>query len=59
VFIDLIEYPQAGVTFAIGHANSNGAARAGVPSERFAELVSAHVRNRRLGSTDVRAHCFA
>lgn len=59
VFIDLIEYPEAGVTFDIGLANSNEAARAGFSSERFAELVSAQVRNRPLGSNDLGAHCFA
>lgn len=45
VFIDLIEYSGAGVTFDIGHANSSEVARAGFSSERFAELVSAYVRN--------------
>ena len=44
-FIDLIEYSGAGVTFDIGHANSSEFAQAGFSSERFAELVSAHVRN--------------
>lgn len=45
VFIDLIEYSGAGVTFDIGHANSSEFAQAGFSSERFAELVSAYVRN--------------
>lgn len=59
VFIDPSECPEAGVTFDMGHASSNEAARAGFSSERFAGPVSAHVRNRPLGSTDLVTHGFA